>query len=70
MNCPRCKDCICPHKPASSDKWRYTLITTVVLLVIMNPYSYNLMEVMFGKIIGKISVIILILILVLKILYN
>ena len=36
MNCPRCKDSICPHKPSSSDKWRYTLITTVVLLVIMN----------------------------------
>jgi hypothetical protein len=55
MNCPRCKDRICPHKPSSSDKWRYTLITTVVLLVIMNPYSYNLMEAIFGKIIGKIS---------------
>jgi hypothetical protein len=55
MNCPRCKDSICPHKPSSSDKWRYTLITTVVLLVIMNPYSYKLMEAIFGKIIGNIS---------------
>ena len=49
MNCPRCKDRICPHKPSSSDKWRYTLITTVVLLVIMNPYSYNLMEAIFAQ---------------------
>ena len=54
MKCPPCIKHNSANKPSSSDKWRYTLITTMVLLVIMNPYSYNLMEAFFGKIIGKI----------------
>ena len=55
MKCPPCIKQNSANKPSYSDKWRYTLITTMVLLVIMNPYSYNLMEAFFGKIIGKIS---------------
>lgn len=37
----KCEDCKkCKMKPSSLDKWRYTLYTTVLFLIIVNPYTY------------------------------
>ena len=37
--------------PASSNlqKWKYTLITTVIFLLIANPYTYQLVQAVLGK---------------------
>ena len=40
---------------ASLDKWRYTLYTTLVFLIIVNPYTYQLTQKLFGPFLGKIA---------------
>ena len=42
--------------PNSSDKWRYTLWTTLVLLIIFNPYTYKFTQKMLGGFLGQILV--------------
>jgi hypothetical protein len=37
---------------ASADKWRYTFYTTLVLLILFNPWTYNLVDSLFYKFIG------------------
>ena len=32
----------CGKKPSDQDKWRYTLYTTVLFLIIVNPFTYQL----------------------------
>jgi hypothetical protein len=52
-----CKDCKCDCKsckPTNADKWRYTLITTVIFLIVTHPGVYNMTQKLLGKII-KIS---------------
>ena len=39
----------------SSDKWRYTLYTTAVLLLLFNPWSYKLVNSLLGKFVGSIA---------------
>ena len=41
--------------PDSSDKWRYTLYTTFVLLVLFNPWTYKFMNSTFSRLTGSIS---------------
>ena len=41
--------------PESSDKWRYTLYTTFVLLVLFNPETYKLMNSLLGSFVGPIA---------------
>lgn len=41
--CPTCN-----QKPASEDKWRYTLYTTVLFLIISCPYVYLLVNSILG----------------------
>ena len=36
----------------SSDKWRFTLYTTLVLIILFNPWTYNLVDSLVSKIIG------------------
>lgn len=38
---------------ASSDKWRYTLYTTLVLLVLFNPSAYKLVNSLLSRFIGS-----------------
>lgn len=45
----------CLKKPTSLDKWRFTLYTVIVFLLVVNPYTYILVNKLFGKIIGKIA---------------
>jgi threonine/homoserine/homoserine lactone efflux protein len=39
----------------SSDKWRYTLYTTAILIVLFNPYTYMFMNSVFSRFTGPIS---------------
>ena len=41
--------------PTSSDKWRYTLYTTVVLLLLFNPSTYKAVNYILGSFIGPIE---------------
>ena len=45
---PSCKSC----KPSNLDKWRYTLITTLIFLVVVSPLTYNFTQRLFGKYLG------------------
>ncbi len=44
------KECLHCKSPTNSDKWRYTLMTTLVFLILVNPYFYKLLEILFGGI--------------------
>jgi len=50
---PKCKDC--GSKKTNMDKWKYTLITTFLFLIIVNPATYKLVNGLLGKVVGKIS---------------
>ena len=39
----------------SADKWRYTLYTTVLLLILFNPWTYKTMNHLLGSIVGTIA---------------
>jgi len=39
----------------SIDKWRYTLYTTVVLLILFNPWMYKKMNQLLSSVVGPIS---------------
>ena len=42
--------------PTNVDKWRYTLYTTTVLfLIIVNPYTYKLVNSLLQSVVGKIA---------------
>jgi hypothetical protein len=41
--------------PSSSDKWRYTLYTTFVLLLLFNPWTYKAVHSLLGGLVGKIA---------------
>lgn len=41
--------------PNTMDKWRYTLWTTLVFLIVVNPYTYKFTQKMLGGILGNIS---------------
>ena len=41
--------------PTSSDKWRYTLWTTLVFLIIINSYTYKITQRLFSGILGQIA---------------
>jgi len=45
----------CLKKPTASDKWRFTFYTVVIFLLVINPYTYKLVNKLLGKIIGKIA---------------
>ena len=34
-----------------SDKWRYTLYTTFVFLIIANPYAYKMVQKLLGRVV-------------------
>ena len=41
--------------PKSSDKWRYTLYTTAVLLLLFNPWMYKTMNGLLSRFVGPIA---------------
>ena len=48
--CPKC-EC----KPTNADKWRYTLLTTIIFLIVVNPMTYQLTQKLFGNVHGNIA---------------
>lgn len=48
--CPKC-EC----SPTNADKWRYTLLTTLIFLVVVNPMTYQLVNKLFRNVVGKIA---------------
>ena len=47
--CDSC-DCACKScKPSYLDKWRYTLITTLIFLVVVSPLTYGVTQRILGK---------------------
>lgn len=51
--CPKCEKCEC--KPSNADKWRYTLLTTLIFLIVVNPMTYQLVQKLFGNVLGNIA---------------
>jgi hypothetical protein len=41
---------------SSSEKWRITFFSAFLFLLIVNPYTYNLTQSLFGKILGTIAI--------------
>lgn len=39
------------QEKTSSDKWKYTLYTTIIFLVVVNPMTYKLVNLLLGKIV-------------------
>ena len=39
----------------SSDKWRFTLYTVVMVVVLFNHYAFKLVNALLGKVIGRIA---------------
>lgn len=59
MSCSKCKTCSCSKNTPKlniSDKWRYTLYTTVIFILVVNPYAYQLTNKLFSVILGKIAI--------------
>ena len=47
--------CACARKLTSFDKWRFTLYTTVLLLILFNPWMYVFVNKLVGSLIGSIA---------------
>jgi hypothetical protein len=47
-----CKDC---NKPTSGDKWRYSLYTLIVFIIVVNPMTYKLVNKLLVGLFGKIA---------------
>jgi len=48
-----CKHGVC-EKP-NFDKWKYTLYTTVIFLIVVSPYTYQITNKLFSKLIGTVA---------------
>uniref|UniRef100_A0A6C0EAQ2 Uncharacterized protein n=1 Tax=viral metagenome TaxID=1070528 RepID=A0A6C0EAQ2_9ZZZZ len=40
---------------ASYNKWKYTLYTTIIVLLIFNPFTYKLVNSLLSNLVGKIA---------------
>lgn len=40
---------------SSSEKWNITFFSAVIFLLVVNPYTYNLTQSLFSKLLGPIS---------------
>ena len=50
-------ECDCEEykcKLSSAQKWKYTLITTVIFLLVVMPLTYKLTNRILGKVLGKL----------------
>ena len=43
-NCPKCG-----HEPSNMDKWRWTIYTTILFLIVVNPMTYKFVQKLLGK---------------------
>ncbi len=48
--------CNCENKHATNaQKWRYTLITTVIFLLVVHPMTYKLVDSLVGGLLFKVA---------------
>jgi hypothetical protein len=52
MSC-KCKECECNKSLKTYDKWKYTLLTTVIFIIVVSPKTYQLTNMLLSGIIGK-----------------
>jgi hypothetical protein len=45
----------CHKATTSSDKWRFTFYTTILLLILFNPWTYKLVNKLLSNIVGPIA---------------
>ena len=45
-NCPKWG-----HEPTDADKWRWTIYTTILFLIIVNPMTYKLDQKLLGNVV-------------------
>ena len=41
--------------PSNADKWRISLFSAVLFLLVVTPMTYKLTDKLFGKLLGKIA---------------
>jgi hypothetical protein len=46
---------LCHKATTSSDKWRFTIYTTILLLILFNPWTYRLVNNLLSKFVGSIA---------------
>lgn len=37
------------HRLSDADKWKYTLYTTIIFLLVANPFTYQFVQILLGK---------------------
>tara|TARA_B100000575_G_C22952602_1_gene550888 strand:+ start:540 stop:803 length:264 start_codon:yes stop_codon:yes gene_type:complete len=42
-------------KKSNMDKWKYSLMSAIVFLVVVNPETYKLVESLLGGVVGKVA---------------
>jgi len=47
--------CACARQLTSFDKWRFTLYTTILLLILFNPWMYIFVNKLLGYVVGSIA---------------
>ena len=55
MNTLAKPSCSCNRDLTSFDKWRFTLYTTVLLVILFNPWMYLFVNKLLGSLIGTIA---------------
>lgn len=45
----------CGHEPTNIDKWRWTLMTTIIFLIVVNPFVYKCVQSCLGSLLGRIA---------------
>jgi len=43
------------REPSNTDKWRFTLYTTILLLILFNPFMYKIVNSLLFSIVGSIA---------------
>ena len=51
--CESCEKKQCQCKLTNSEKWLYTLYTTIVFILVSNPFTYKLVNSILGNISDK-----------------
>lgn len=49
-NCQECKEIL---EPKNSDKWRFSFIGAAIVLLLFNPFVFNITQKIFGNVLYK-----------------
>ena len=45
----------CHHEPTNVEKWKYTILTTILFLIVVNPLTYKVVNGLLKNVIGKVA---------------